>query len=584
MPLLRCLLLSLLVGAPALGQGARARPILPSLPPVTPGTASEKTPPIATFQAGSRTFRASGVGEARDSQWTPLALCLVPPFQRVIPRPRGAHIVAASGEAPVPGGNAAPRDDSGNEKLVPLSIWPEEVETIFSQGESASAGQAAGVYIEASWAIGHGAGSEAPEAEFSAEVKTGVEAAARAAGDTRVTFEQKAPGGYRGSNWVCSEEANVFAVRTRYDCYQFIDEANPGAVVWLDVPRSMTYRVFGLSDWNAYAGEQSKEGEPLRNLPTFDAAADYSGNVPAYPDDGVRPTLAATRRFQGAHARLWAGPSLTINRDAASLGAGHAISSESWWSAERGIGSTAELEVEADAGGATTGATLSTAVGGFYATELASGHSVAGSWRTASVHARLDGGDGSRFDFRFTARPRLNRITYYPGVSFGALRKVGEMLSAMTHLAGVQVTPRGDALYVVGFNRPLSFFADSPDGAPYSGRVLVLDWTVSDLGKSYRAGDGEAHRLAQALLENKVLLPVGQPPADPPQSAFCVRIPWVGLHVEPPASGSAPLFALPNPAVFDPTRPQIQPHGTWWDATVPWARARSRPGRGAVAP
>lgn len=580
------LMVVLLVGLPAFGQRPRpqprVRPMRPSLPPITLGTASEKTPPIASFQAGGHTFRFTGLSEARNSQWTPLALCVVPPFQRVIPRPRMVHVTEGSGGIPLPGGNIVLLYHLERENLVPLSIWPEEVSTIFSEGESASASQGKGVYIESSWAVGFGSGVEVLTAEVSASIETGIETAAQTVGGTRVTFQQDVSGGYSGNNWVCTEEANVFAVQTQYDCYQFAEDGNPALIVWLDVPRDMTYRVFSLSDWNAYASEKNQDGEFLRNLPTFEPVANFSGNVPAYPSEAGQASLTATGRFRGTHTKLWTGPGLYINREASTLAASYSVSSETWESAERTIGATSEFEVEASGIGGKGSATISRAVGSVYTTELASGHSIAGTWHTSSVHQRLDGGTGSLFDFHFTARPRLCRITYYPGASFGALDQLAARLAMMTRLSGVKLTVRGDSLYVVGFNRPISFFADSPSGAPYSGRLLVLDWNVTDLGKSYRAGDGEIYRLAQSLLENKVLLPIAKPPAQIPQSAFYVQIPWAGLAIAPP-SVAPPTLATPNLVIFNPQQIAIQPHPVWWDVNIPWARAAQGPGRGIEA-
>ncbi len=60
--------------------------------------------PISSFSADGKNSQFSGPPETRFGQWRPLAICIVPSFQRLIPRPRGAHVVQDPDFAFVPTG------------------------------------------------------------------------------------------------------------------------------------------------------------------------------------------------------------------------------------------------------------------------------------------------------------------------------------------------------------------------------------------------------------------------------------------------------------------------------------------------
>lgn len=570
------LFLGVLVSSAAAGPPAIG-PVAQTLPrTAVVSVASNPTPPVSSFQAGRRTFRPTGTSVQHFSTWVPLALCQVPPFQRVIPRPRGAHLVQGQSVIVLPGGQRALLTyDLTYEKLVPLSLWPEQVDTLFTQGELSNSSQGTGAYLSCAWTVGYGVGVEAEGYGFGMQVKQGIEATAEAATGARRTVVTEVKGGYSANNWLCSEEAVVFATQTLYDCYEYAAQGAPNLTVWINVPTNVTSRVFSLTDWNNYAAEKNDDGEPLRNLPVFTPALNLSGEVPAYPQKESNYVISATGRFCSQANNLWIGGSLYIDRNGGSLGAKQTISEDQWYSASRRVGATTEFEAEGRVPGAQIAGSSSLAIGQTFATELASGHSIAGEWHTSSVYSRLDGGEGSFFDYHFRLKPRLAALTYFPGASFGTLAKLTAHLNATLAVSpvGVTVVEQADGLYVTGLNKPLALLADSDQAAPYCGRVLLLDYLVWDLGKSYTKGPEETYRLAQALIANKVVVPIAQPPTQPPQSNFYVQIPWAGLQLATPISAK-PGFYLANPLLYDPRQLTVNPqHGSVWADDIPWAKA-----------
>ncbi len=549
-------------------------PIVQALPGAA-SLASNPDPPVASFQADGRTFRPTGVSTRHFSVWTPLALCEVPPFERVIPRPRGAHIVQGPTLVVAPGGGRVVQMQTyrlAYEKLVPLSIWPEQVSTVFSQGSTASASQGSGVYLSSAWAVGFGAGFESAGVGFSMSVKKGIEATTEAAAGARRTVTSEVRGGYVGNNWLCAEEAVVFATQTLYDCYEYACVGAPNLTVWINVPVDVSSRLFSLTDWNSYASEKNDAGELLRNLPVFTATANLSGDVTLYPQRSGDYRLRATDRFGSDASTLWTGGSLYIDRAAGSLASSHTVTQEAWYSTNRRVGATTEFEAEGTVPGAKITGSSSLAIGQTFTTELAAGHSIAGEWHTSSVHPKLDGGTGSVFDYHFRMHPRLVALTYFPGPSFDKLAVLAARLNSLyaTSRTGLEVVQQEGRLYVTGLNKPLSLLADAEASAPYCGRVLLLDYVVSDLGKSYARGLEETLRLAQALVDNQVLLPVAPPPTQPPQSSFWVQIPWSGLQLATPVVAK-PGSYLANPIIFDPRELTFNPsHPTTWGKDLPW--------------
>lgn len=84
----------------------------------------------------------------------------------------------------------------------------------------------------------------------------------------------------------------------------------------------------------------------------------------------------------------------------------------------------------------------------------------------------------------------------------------------------VEVVARGGGLHVPGLNKSMSAFAESDQGAPFLGRIVGLDYTIQELRQSYTLGDADVLRLAQRLLDNKVLLAVPKAPRRPPQNRY----------------------------------------------------------------
>jgi len=466
------------------------------------GVVAWSAEPPESFTVGERTFSQSNDGVPRMTVWMPLAIIVVPPFEKVIPKAR-----------------------MRDEDLVPLAILPETIYASFSQSTGQSGSTTTGMYARLSAAFGAKGGVPGiAEASF----KAGIEAAMEASCGTSWEVSLSSTGTLGGVNWLVNEDAMVFAIRSQYTAYQYSAEGVRGkAEIYMPSDETHGVRLFDIKGWNAYAQEKNDAGQYMRDLPTFHCERPLSGNVDQYPTGNRHGyPVSAGDRFRSRPIFRMVGNDSYIDHHGGGLAGGMTVSAAQM----AGVGGSVGVTMQFEAEGQGVTASVEGAVGATYTHEFSTSRSVNVEFCAGSIHEKLDGSTVPGIDYHYVARPRLYAlsVTHAPDADFSRMlarrlsfKLQGAAVKGVTravHVAGSETNlvradskgqlvfaPTGQALAVV--------LAANGIQAVWDSEVPVFDFVVPEKGVSYSKHGVPIMPLAQLFIANGVLVPTPAEPA-----------------------------------------------------------------------